>query len=181
MYKVKFKADGTVERLKARFVIKGFTQKAGIDHSETFSPIVKMTTIRTLMVVVVKKKWPLHQLDVNIAFLHGDLHEDIYMKLPQGLLSRIPNAVCKLKKSLYGLKQASEKWYGKLTEVLYKRGYKHSQNACSLFHKRTPGFAVFVDVHIDDILVIGNDENEIHELKEYVDATFKIKDLGFVN
>jgi len=87
--------------------VKGFTKKEGIDYTETFSPVVKKITIRVLMTIVVKKRWFLHQLDANNAFLHGDLHKEIYMKLPLGVQSNIPGAVCKLQKPLNRLKQAS--------------------------------------------------------------------------
>jgi len=114
----------------------------------------------------------------NNAFLHGDLHEEIYIKLPPGIHTNIRNAVSKLNKSLYGLKQASRQWYAKLSEVLYRRGYKDSENDHSLFFKSQHDSVVFLAIYVDDILLIGNDEQEITSLKAFLDATFKIKDLG---
>ena len=103
VHKVKLKSDGSIERYKARLAVKGYNQKHGIDYKESFSPIVKMSTISCIQAIAANSKWKVHQLDINYAFLHGDLHEELYMKVPEGIDYK-PNQVCLLKKSLYGLK-----------------------------------------------------------------------------
>ncbi|GKG12947.1 retrovirus-related pol polyprotein from transposon TNT 1-94, partial [Tanacetum coccineum] len=118
VYKIKFKPNGEVERYKARLVAKGFTQMKRVDYHDTFAPVAKLVTVSTLLAVTVKRDWIIHQLDVNNAFLHGDLDEEVYIKIHQGFSNDNETCVCRLRKSLYGLKQASRNSYHKFTTFL---------------------------------------------------------------
>lgn len=152
VYKVKLKSDGTLERFKARSVAKGYNQRQVIDYEETFSPVVKMTTVRCLLAVATSQQWLVHQLDVNNAFLHGDLNEEVYMTMPQGVPNP-QNKVCLLRKSLYGLKQASRKWHEKLMVELKRLGFTQSRNDYSLFVKRQNSLITIMVVYVDDTLL----------------------------
>ena len=123
IYKIKRKTDGAIERYKARLVAKGFHQQERVDFSETFSLVIKHATIRLVIFIVVTYKWPIKQLDVQNAFLHGDLHKNMFMIQPQGYVHpQYPNHVCKLHKSLYGLRQAPRSWFSKLSTKLLSLG-----------------------------------------------------------
>lgn len=178
VYKVKYKPNGEFERYKARLVAKGFTQVPGVDFDDTFAPVAKLITMRCLVVVDVKRNWILHQLDVNNAFLHGDLVEDVYMKIPQGYAKEGDKRVCKLKKSLYGLRQASRNWYNKFTGALTKIGFRQSKADSSLFIFQHGSVFVAALIYVDDVLLAGNNEEKIQSVKEFLDKEFSIKDLG---
>ena len=124
MFTIKSRANGSIERYKARLVAKGFTQTYGIDYQETFTPIAKIISIRVLMSLAVNSNWPLHQLDVKNVFLNGDLVEEVFMSPSLGFEESFGDGkVCKLKISLYGLKQSPRAWFERFGQVINHYGY----------------------------------------------------------
>jgi hypothetical protein len=125
----KFNADGTISRYKARLVARGFSQVPGMDYNETFSPVLRITSFRALLATATQFRLLVHQMDVRTAFLHGNLHEEIYMEQPPGYISHDhPNYVCKLVKALYGLKQSPRQWYERFTNCMSNLGYTRFQS-----------------------------------------------------
>jgi len=140
-----------------------------------------VTTIRLVIALASINHWFLHKLDVNKEFLHGDLHEDVYMQLPPGFSTSKPNQVCKLSKSLYGLKQASRQWYEKLTGLLISNGYHQATSDASFFTKKAFDSFTILLVYVDDIILAGDSITEIDFIKNVLHQAFKIKDLGTLN
>lgn len=126
VYKIKHKLDGNIERFKARLVENWYNQIGGLDYFDTFSLVAKLTTIRLILALASIKNWHLHQLDVNNAFLHVELHEDGYMVLTLGVKSSKSNQVCKLSMSLFGLKHAIRQWCENLASLFLRHGYKQT-------------------------------------------------------
>jgi hypothetical protein len=179
VFTVKYLPDGTVERYKARLVAKGYTQTYGVDYSETFSPVAKLGSVRILISLAANLGWPLFQLDVKNAFLHGDLQEEVYMEQPPGFVAQGERTqVCRLRKALYGLKQSPRAWFGKFSDAVLRFGMHRSQTDHSVFSLTSARGKVLLIVYVDDIIITGDDQQGIGELKTFLHQQFHTKDLG---
>lgn len=177
------KKEGSQEnevRYKARLVAKGYAQKEGIDYNEVFSPVVKHSSIRILLALVAQYDLDLVQLDVKTAFLHGDLDEEIYMTQPVGFkVAGKENCVCKLKRSLYGLKQSPRQWYKRFDRFMLGQTYTRSHyDHCVYFKKLRDGSFIYLLLYVDDMLIASRNKSEIERLKQKLSSEFEMKDLG---
>eukprot|EP00794_Sanderia_malayensis_P016556 gene16556-biopygen13988 len=184
VFKVKRNADNTVNRFKARLVAQGFSQKEGSDYNEVFAPVARYNSIRTILSLVNALSLDLHQMDVKTAFLNGKLQEEIYMAQPEGCIDESnPDLVCKLKKSLYGLKQAAYCWNVEIDTFLKKSGYKQSAADSCIYTKVQPrkdGKSSFIilALYVDDILISSNDPQMLEAEKKSLSRRFEMQDLG---
>ena len=179
VFKTKRDSIGNIERYKARLVAKGFTQKDGIDYKETFSPVSKKDSLRIIMALVAHYDLELHQMDVKTAFLNGNLEEEIYMDQPEGFsVKGKEHMVCKLKKSIYGLKQASRQWYLKFNDTITSFGFQENTVDRCIYMKVSGSKFIFLVLYVDDILLATNDLGLLHQTKKYLSQNFEMKDMG---
>ena len=179
VFAVKQTPEGKIDRYKARLVAKGYSQTYGIDYDETFAPVAKMGTVRTLVSIAANEGWKLHQLDVKNAFLHGDLLEEVYMEIPPGFgTKQTVDKVCRLRKSLYGLKQSPRAWFDRFRRAMVNMGYQQINADHTVFFRQHGGHITMLAVYVDDMIITGDDEGEIAQLKAKLGKEFEVKDLG---
>ena len=180
VYRVKQEENTSQPRYKARLVVKGFSQRKGVDFDDIFSPVVKMSSIRVVLGLAASLDLEIEQMDVKTAFLHGELEEEIYMEQPEGFeVKGKEDYVCRLKKSLYGLKQAPRQWYKKFESVMGEHGYKKTTSDHCVFVQRfSDDDFIILLLYVDDMLIVGRNSSRIDNLKKQLSKSFAMKDLG---
>lgn len=175
VFKIKHKADGSVDRYKARLVAKGCSQRRGFDYQETYASVVRISTVRTLLAVAVQKNLHVHQMDVRTAFLNGSLSETVFMRLPPRFERE--SRVCKLNKSLYGLKQAPRSWNERFNKFMLRLGFKRSQHDSCLYVRNKNGVVSYLILYVDDIILASNSLDELMKIKRSLTQEFEMDDM----
>jgi transposase InsO family protein len=174
--KIKRKSDGTIDRFKARLVAQGYAQQYGIDYEQTFSPVARLSTVRTLISYATQRNLKIYQMDVKTAYLNGILEEEVYMKQPPGFEKG--SKVCKLKKSLYGLKQSGRCWYQNLNDHLLARGFVTGDADSCLYILKQGNDIDIICIYVDDILILSSNSANASAIKTWLNTNYEMKDLG---
>ncbi|RKK07014.1 Retrovirus-related Pol polyprotein from transposon TNT 1-94 [Fusarium oxysporum f. sp. cepae] len=188
VFKVKKNEEGGLDKFKARLVVRGFEQQPGFDYDQTFASVAKVATWRILLTVAACLDWEIEQMDVSTAFLEGDLDEDVFIEMPEGLVEYFEQhpedcpsdfsseKICKLLKSLYGLKQAPRQWQMKLKKTLESLGFRQIISDMAVY--KNPATGVIIITYVDDLLIMGNDKQVIQGYKARLGEIFTMTDLG---
>ena len=156
VYKIKHVVDGSIDKYKARFVARGFSQQEGEDYDETFAPVARYTSIRAIISLTASMGWSLHQMDVKTTFLNGVIEEEVYIEKPQGFeVHPKETHVCRLKKALYGLKQDPRAWYAHIDSYLKRLGFSKSHADPNLYYKVVNNAPVILLLYVDDLFLTG--------------------------
>src|SRR6202034_467602 len=181
VFRIKRDASGGVEKYKARLVARGFTQIYGIDYTETFAPVAKLSSLRTILAIAARNDWPIEVFDFNSAFLNGELDasEEIYMDQPPGF--EVPGGkkfVAKLNKAIYGLKQAGRTWYETLRAALTDIGFKRAETDHGVFFMHVTNGLVVLAIHVDDCTITGTSQKLLDISKRRINPRYTSTDLG---
>ncbi|GKE17401.1 putative RNA-directed DNA polymerase, partial [Tanacetum coccineum] len=178
LFKKKTNMDGNIHTYKARLVAKGFTQTYGVDYEETFSPVADIKAIRILIAITAYYDYEIWQMDVKTAFLNGRINDDVYMVQPEGFVNpKHPGRVCKLQRSIYGLKQASKSWNKRFDEEIKKYGFTQNPDKPCVYKRASGSNTVFLILYVDDILLMGNNIPMLKDVKSWLGKSFSMKDL----
>jgi len=182
VFKTKYKANGSIERRKARLVAKGFQQTTGLDYGKTFSLVVKSSTIRIVLSIALHLNWEVRQLDINNAFLNGNLKENVFMHQPKVYTDSTElGHICKLNKEIYRLKQAPRAWYDKLKDILLRWGFQNTKSDSSLFVLRENDHIILLLIYVDDIIIVGSNNKSLETFITQLNIAFSLKDLGLLH
>jgi len=181
VFRTKLNVDGSINKYKARLVVKGYAQIFGVDYSDTFAPVSRLDTIRLVLAVAAQRGWKVFQLDVKSAFLNGVLQEEIYVEQPEGFVMQgEEDKVYLLKKALYGLKQAPRAWYSRINDHLMSISFVKSLSESTLYVKHTGDNILIVSLYVDDLLVTGDDTRLVEQFKQEMMQAFEMTDLGLM-
>ena len=179
VFSIKSDKFGNPSKYKARLVAKGFTQEYMIDYNETYAPVARIPTFRMIMTIANEHNLLVHHMDVKTAFLNGEIDAEIFMKIPQGIPNH-PNKVCKLKKSIYGLKQSARCWYDKFDKVIKNFGFKSSHLDNCLYVREAQNIkdSMYVVLYVDDLVIVTGNIESMNLIKQYFMNIFEMKDLN---